>query len=621
MNPEKWNKIDLFIGMEKDPLKKYDNIFKKIEFNKFNYCFIIPESFSDLFSSFYTKVFKDSFILFPKDFQEAEELLNEYENEAENKKLWILISPCTGLEKNLKIYHDQKNIICFVGYCPIFNHRHDDNFFLYVFSKFYGIFNSSEELIENLFQLSTILYFRNKQKYEIINNNVDILELKYDTKFLININEEYKKEPIINQKFNEFFTQKMKNNQYYFTLIKSYNLLNNNIEQKNYDFLLNITGYLDNFLIKFDTLFEKRFYEAIVLKNLHLLFFYFNNYPYLYGRLTEEEIDQIFSTFKSNMEISEFKTNLISSFESLTNIICVLANEIGKDKSIIEQKEILHIFHRSLIEFNCSYSRIIQDLNVEELCKYYQVKNFMRDIDFCICLLIHNILILCRNYPLYSEIYSCIITETRFTYYKCYILHLIKDNKIPDNEQEKIFNKSIKYNDTIVIGDKNFHDLIKKINLPCKNKYYLKENEILNFFKNPKKIENKYNICKYLIIMNEKKGIEYLETIQYICNEYIIQSLIIIYVQNKNIKINKNVLLEPLKTLILTYNEKDILNYYNDHFYRLKEKNIKYIERNEFLDKEEYRTSYKFYKIGENKIIKEEDNGWDMKKKYGYKYI
>ena len=44
------------------------------------------------------------------------------------------------------------------------------------------------------------------------------------------------------------------------------------------------------------------------------------------------------------MELSEFKTNLISSFESLTNIICVLANEIGKDKSIIEQKEILHIF-------------------------------------------------------------------------------------------------------------------------------------------------------------------------------------------------------------------------------------------------------------------------------------
>ena len=52
--------------------------------------------------------------------------------------------------------------------------------------------------------------------------------------------------------------------------------------------------------------------------------------------------------------------------------------------------------------------------------------------------------------------------------------------------KKKNFNKSIKYNDTIVIGDKNFLDLIKKINLPCKNKYYLKENEILNFSKSKK---------------------------------------------------------------------------------------------------------------------------------------
>ena len=137
------------------------------------------------------------------------------------------------------------------------------------------------------------------------------------------------------------------------------------------------------------------------------------------------------------MELSEFKTNLNSSFESLTNIICSLANQICKDKSLFKEKEILHLFHRSLIEFNCSYSGFFEDLNVEELCKYYQVKNFMRDIDFCICILIHNIFLLCRNYPLYSEIYSCIITETRFSYYNFYILHLIKDNKIPDNEEEK----------------------------------------------------------------------------------------------------------------------------------------------------------------------------------------
>ncbi len=61
MNCEKWNKIDLFIDIEEDPLKKY-NYFKKIEFNKCNYIFIIPESLSELFSSFYSKKLKDSLI-------------------------------------------------------------------------------------------------------------------------------------------------------------------------------------------------------------------------------------------------------------------------------------------------------------------------------------------------------------------------------------------------------------------------------------------------------------------------------------------------------------------------------------------------------------------------------
>jgi len=113
--------------------------------------------------------------------------------------------------------------------------------------------------------------------------------------------------------------------------------------------------------------------------------------------------------------------------------------------------------------------------------------------------------------------------------------------------------------------------------------------------------------------MNEKNGIEYLETIKYLSNEYALKIVIILYIQNKNFKIDKKILQESLVSIILTYCEKDILNYYNDHFNILKEKTIKYIDRNDFLD-EEYGTSYKFPKISETKIVKEEDNGWDMKR-------
>ena len=330
MNQEKWNKIDLFIETEKDPLKKYGLYFTKIEFNKFNYSFIIPEQLSDLFSSVYTKILKDSFIIFPNDFKQAEELIDDYENEADNKKSWILISPCMELEKNIKAFHEKKNIICFFGYCPIFNHSqsHDELFF-YSFSKFYGIFDSCEELIENLFELSNVFYYRNKQKYEI-NNNVNIIELNYDSKYLIDIIDDTQKEPIMNEKLNSYFRFKISNSQCYFTFIKSFNLIDKYIEENDYDSLLNTFRFLENFIISYDNSIEKRFLSVIFLKNLHLLLLYFSNYHYLYGILTDEEINQIISTFKHEMDESELKTNIISSFDSLTTVVNTLANEVNK---------------------------------------------------------------------------------------------------------------------------------------------------------------------------------------------------------------------------------------------------------------------------------------------------
>ena len=192
----------------------------------------------------------------------------------------------------------------------------------------------------------------------------------------------------------------------------------------------------------------------------------------------------------------------------------------------------------------------------------------------------------CPDYPLILEINQQYIKkEMRFQYYGLYSVHFQRDNHI-ENEQEKTFNKAIKYNDTIVIGDINFHNLIKRMNLPCKNIYYLNIYDIPTFFQNPKKIKNTdYNICKYFFIINEKIGIEYLETIKYIGNVFCFRIVVIIYVQNKNIKIDKKILQTPFMPIILTYSDKDILNYFNDNYDRLKEMQIKYINHNELIEK------------------------------------
>ena len=621
MNYEKWNQIDLFIGLEEEnPLQKYDYYFKKIDFSKCNYTFIIPEQLSDLFSSFYSKILKDSFIFFPKDFQQAKELLNDYEKESGNKENWILIAPCMELEKNIKIFHENKDIICFIGYCPIFNHEHDI-LSLIRFSKYYGIVNSYKQLIETLFKLSNLFYYRKKQKYILNNNDDAIIELKYDSKFLIDIKEEKLKEPVINLKLKKFFRFKMENDQCYFTFIKSLNFLDKCFKEKNNNLLCNIAEKLENLIIKelniFSGLFASdKFLCSIFFKELHILYLYFSNYPYLYGVLTDEDINQILSKFKPYMDKSKLMFFLSSAFTTLLNYTGNLAMKLDKDQSILEEKEHLKIFHTSLIQFICSCEQLYEKLDIEKFSKYYQIKNFFRDIDFCLYLFMLNIVVALNAFPLSSEICQNIKKEKRYINYRYYTLHLIKDNITPDNEQQKIFNNAIKYNDTIVIGDKNFLDLINKMNLPCKNKYYINKKEILSFFEKPKKIDNKYKVCKYFIIMNEKDGIEYLETFTYIANENALDLVLIIYIQNKKIKIDKKILQASLIPIILTYCEKDILNYYNDHFDRLREMNIKYFDRNEFLN-EAYGTSYKlpkFPKIDETKIIKEEDNGWDMKR-------
>ena len=72
------------------------------------------------------------------------------------------------------------------------------------------------------------------------------------------------------------------------------------------------------------------------------------------------------------------------------------------------------------------------------------------------------------------------------------ILFILKwkyNNGLEKEQDIKNYNKAIKYYDTVIIEDKNFHNLIIKMNLPYKNQYYL--NEIVKFFKNPKQINNK----------------------------------------------------------------------------------------------------------------------------------
>ena len=85
----------------------------------------------------------------------------------------------------------------------------------------------------------------------------------------------------------------------------------------------------------------------------------------------------------------------------------------------------------------------------------------MRDIDFCLGIAIIDIIInSCKNYPLTKDIYYLFLRkDKRYYYYKYYLVLSEKYNhKNNENECAEKINKCIKYNDAIILGDKEFHN-------------------------------------------------------------------------------------------------------------------------------------------------------------------
>ena len=608
---DEWLRLYYYIEIEENPLSKYK--YFEIGFDKCYYMFVVPERFRFLFTCLYSGIIKDSLVLYPKDFHQVKEILDKHEKDEGNTENWIVISPCVELIKNIKNFHKNKNIYKFIGYCPDINHKHGEDFFLFQFPKFFGIEFSAYKLIETLFKLSNIFYYRKKQNYEIVNDD-NAIKLRYDRNVLIDVKNECSKNHVLEEKYVKFFNFRKNDDESYFAFIKLYTLLERNIEMNNIENLIYIVGKFPDYVKFVNDVIQNKIISSYILRNYTMLYLYFSNYPYLFGALTDEEIDNIISSFKPGTTPIELTQKCIRGFHSLTSLCDDLCEKIYNGLSILNDKEELKTLQRLLIEIVCASEQISLGVDFYELSKYYQIKNYIRDMDFCLGKFMLYILNHYCNYPYEFELtHPYISKEMRFSYYTLYIQHLKKDKDNNETEELKTLNKAIKYNDTIVIGDEDFHNLIRKMNLTCKNINYLKFNEIEAFFLKPK--NTKYNKCKYFLIINENKGVEYIETIKYICNVFCLKIIVIIYIQNKKIKIDKKILQTPIMPTILVYSEKDILNYYTDNYDRLKEIRIKYlgeVKMLELLISNNY--NFKFPKINETKINGEQDNGWELKK-------
>ena len=229
-NNDKLEKIYFYLYVKEDPLKKYP-YFKKF-FCECFYIFVVPRPFFDLFEEFYSIIINDSVALYVFDFETVKLTLDKYEKEKGITENWIVIAPCLELKKNIKAFHQNKNIYRFIGYCPDYTHNHDEDlFFFWKFPKFRGIESSAKQLIETLFKLSNIFYYRKKQNYEIVKDD-NIIELKYDRNILIGTKNECSKNHVMCEKYVKFFNFTENDDESYFAFINLFTLLDRSIEEK-----------------------------------------------------------------------------------------------------------------------------------------------------------------------------------------------------------------------------------------------------------------------------------------------------------------------------------------------------------------------------------------------------
>ena len=162
----------------------------------------------------------------------------------------------------------------------------------------------------------------------------------------------------------------------------------------------------------------------------------------------EEIIDKTIS--KCNFDEEVFYGRLLCL---LINVAEKLSYEVEKGNSIFNEKEKLKSLQQLLITINCSHEHLFRKYDISELSQYYQVKYYFKDIDFCLCKVIIDLIdTTCNIYPLIDEMKEFYLYhEKRYIFYKEYAFQAKMQSKnIIEDEPEKIHSNVIKYNNTIV---------------------------------------------------------------------------------------------------------------------------------------------------------------------------
>ena len=297
------------------------------------------------------------------------------------------------------------------------------------------------------------------------------------------------------------------------------------------------------------------------MKNSVYLSLYFNQYKYLLNIYSYNEVLGLFNPKTNKNELSKAETKAISLADKLVKKIL---NKKSIIEDIYELKEIQKYY--ILFVFN---SFILS--NKKKTVNYYQVINFLRDIDFCIKMFIYfNFSKLNnKNYNFVETLFPAILEDERVTNFGIYLDEGENDSEQISEDNKRKIEKSLAIRDFLIMGNKIFKNKIKdiEINLKAKSLKYLNVEDVADY------IESRYEkdeirVYFYYIIMpfeNIKKNFDKLILLS---AEFGITFIIILYIENfelyKSFIEKKYINLSTMITIILVYSNEDIKKYFSN---------------------------------------------------------
>ena len=317
---------------------------------------------------------------------------------------------------------------------------------------------------------------------------------------------------------------------------------------------------------------------------------------------------------KSNVNPPIISDKLYSFIINSKNKIIECNNSENIYKSISElfldntdfQKEIIISTLKSVIgnpnfsnnNFTCSLIKLFQDIGFCIRILFYKIKSLvLKDV-------------YCYEYEF----------DRRILFFLNLIENLCYEKKYP-SDLLNLATTSSRIKDTIIVGDKQFRNNIKVLNLPCERINDLDDNMLDQFFKEPFKENEEYKVVKYFVICEETDFEDkYFEEFQNLSSKYGFAYLFLVYIKNNQLfDIRDDLAMKD--SVIYFCDNNELVEIYKDNKERLRPRLREFLPENINpikIELDEIKEEIFFDKLKELKSTSEE--GWDLfgAKKNGY---